>query len=475
MKRHTTITYIATLVLATFACALPQVAQAQSLGDLLKDRIKRTMTEEVENKADQATRKVVRCALGDEQCIRAAKKKGAKVETYEPEQTTVDDVVPNTDALPSSETPPSSETAGATPAPAATPTVHALPADIKPVPSGPAVPLAKMQASCDVNAVGRTKAARKDPAFNLGLPGAAAVLAKIKPVFASFAPNGFETEASVSQPVDVTALQPAYMRPWVYAVGSQPYGCHSNGKFFKDTHYGFHAFINVNYSMGEGPFALPHDFDPNSENGDGTSQDARLGFYRLRGDWLGNGLPQAANGFFHIEGHTPGEYTDTYWFTRGGQVPFAYVTRREFLRKQIDILQIGLADESRKLERSYTAAGLQPNRAKIDQMLDYGYRKPIANYQKLLKQPVSWLQQKAILSPSASAADASYEILDESKVDSRVLVPIKPDPNYLDDSKAPGEPQYIVIYMKNSHRRGEYYQLRDLIEQNAEVFKALVK
>ena len=79
------------------------------------------------------------------------------------------------------------------------------------------------------------------------------------------------------------------------------------------------------------------------------------------------------------------------------------------------------------------------------------------------------------MSPSASATDASYEILDESKVDSRVLVPIKPDPNYLDDSKAPGEPQYIVIYMKNSHRRGEYYQLRDLIEQNAEVFKALVK
>ncbi len=465
MNRHTTIASIATLVLATLACAVPHVAEAQSLGDLLKDRIKRTATEEVENKADQAARKVVRCALGDEQCIRAAKKKGAKVETYEPENTATDDVVPHTDATPGS------AMTDAAPAQAATPTVHALPADIKPVPSGPAVPLAKMQASCDVNAVGRTRAARKDPAFNPGLPGAAAVLAKIKPVFAGFAPNGFETEASGSLPVDVTALQPAYMRPWVYAVGSLPYGCHSNGKFFKDTHYGFHAFINVNYSMGEGPFSLPPDFDPNSENGDGTSQDAKLGFFRLRSDWLANGLPRATNGYFHI----PGEYTDSYWFTRGGQLPFAYVTRGEFLRKQIDILQVGLADEQRRQESAYTAAGQQPNRARIDPILDYSYRKPIANYQKLLTMPVSWLQQKAILSPSASAADASYEILDESKIDSRVLVPIKPDPDYLDKSKAPGEPQYIVIYMKNSHRRGEYYQLRDLIEQNAEVFKALVK
>ena len=40
---------------------------------------------------------------------------------------------------------------------------------------------------------------------------------------------------------------------------------------------------------------------------------------------------------------------------------------------------------------------------------------------------------------------------------------------------AAGEPQYIVIRLGNQAKRGEYYQLRDLIEQNAEVFKSLVK
>ena len=68
-----------------------------------------------------------------------------------------------------------------------------------------------------------------------------------------------------------------------------------------------------------------------------------------------------------------------------------------------------------------------------------------------------------------------YEFLEASQVASGVGVPIKPSPNYLDKSKAAGEPQYIVIHLRNQAKRGEYYPLRDLIEQNEEVFKALVK
>ena len=55
-----------------------------------------------------------------------------------------------------------------------------IPADIKPVPSGPAVPLAQMQASCDANAVGRTAAARKDEAYAPSPAGAATVAVLVR-------------------------------------------------------------------------------------------------------------------------------------------------------------------------------------------------------------------------------------------------------------------------------------------------------
>lgn len=342
-----------------------------------------------------------------------------------------------------------------------------VPHDIKPVPSGSAVPLAQMQASCDANAVGRTAAARKDDAYAPNAAGAAAVLAKIKPIFAGFAPNGFETRTGGTVFTRNHGM-PANMHPWNFHVLSYPYGCLSNGKFFKDGHYGFSAYVTINDGLHHGPYRLPDKFTPDSPNGDGTGEDSQFGFYTLLDDWLVDGLPQPKNGYFHIRG----EYTDTYWFTRGGQLPFAYVSREEFLRKQIGILQAGATHTRSDMTRGYTGAGQPVDHATINSILATTYEKPMARYQQLLKQPAAWLQQPAIV---RMTYEAGYEFLDASQVGSGVQVPVKPSPNYLDKAKAAGEPQYIVIRLGNQAKRGEYYQLRDLIEQNAEVFKSLVK
>lgn len=343
------------------------------------------------------------------------------------------------------------------------------PGDIKPVPSGPAVPLAEMRARCDASAVGRTAAARRDDAFNPGVAGAAAVLAKIRPIFAGFAPNGFETRVGGTVFTPEYGM-PAYMRPWNVHVLSYPYSCLSNGRFSQDTHYAFSAYITINNGLDRGPYRLPFDYNPESRNGDGTGEDSEFGFYKLWDEWLVGGLPQAKDGYFHIRG----EYGDTYWFTRGGQLPFAYVSREEFLRKQIGILQTGLAYTRTDMARTYAAAGQRPDDAAINNVLAAMYQNPIARYQQLLKQPAAWLQQPAIVRMGTSAGEASYEFLDASPIGSGVQVPIKPNPTYLDASRAAGAPQYLVIRMDNQHKRGEYYQLRDLIERNVDVFKSLV-
>lgn len=150
------------------------------------------------------------------------------------------------------------------------------------------------------------------------------------------------------------------------------------------------------------------------------------------------------------------------------------MSREEFLRKQIGIVQTALAHERGEMERSYAAAGQKLDEKTILAVFGAMYQKPLARYTKLLTQPAAWLQQRAVVRINPEGADLGYEFLEPSQVGPDVRVPAKPNPAYLDKSKPAGAPQYLVIRLGNEDKRGEYYQLRDLIERNAETFKALV-
>lgn len=67
------------LVLSVFALSLP----AQDFGDSLKRTAKRAARSEVERKVDQETRRVTRCALGDDRCRREAERRGDRVEVVD--------------------------------------------------------------------------------------------------------------------------------------------------------------------------------------------------------------------------------------------------------------------------------------------------------------------------------------------------------------------------------------------------------
>jgi outer membrane protein OmpA-like peptidoglycan-associated protein len=61
----------------------PAVAYPQGFGDRLRGTVERAAESEVQRRADQETRRVTRCALGDERCIREARQAGHEVEVVE--------------------------------------------------------------------------------------------------------------------------------------------------------------------------------------------------------------------------------------------------------------------------------------------------------------------------------------------------------------------------------------------------------
>lgn len=69
------------LCLAMALTSLPSTSLATSFGDALKDTIERAAKSEVQRKADQETRRVTRCVLGDAKCVRDAERRGDTVET----------------------------------------------------------------------------------------------------------------------------------------------------------------------------------------------------------------------------------------------------------------------------------------------------------------------------------------------------------------------------------------------------------
>jgi OmpA-OmpF porin, OOP family len=77
MRRVPVMLLVAT-VTAMLATSSP--AAAQGFSDRLKRTVERAAQSEVERRADQETRRITRCALGDERCIREAEQRGDRVE-----------------------------------------------------------------------------------------------------------------------------------------------------------------------------------------------------------------------------------------------------------------------------------------------------------------------------------------------------------------------------------------------------------
>ena len=210
--------------------------------------------------------------------------------------------------------------------------------------------------------------------------------------------------------------------------------------------------VALDVSLGNVSVQVNMQFVGEAENGDASVGFSHLprGYYQRKD---GIALPQAnAEGiqeFNFVDG------TTVWWLTRAGALPFRTVTQREFLQKQIEILQ-----------------------AKPDTSA-----KRLAYYQRLLSESSD---EVAVVKSIelASLNEYGYAFTTLADRASRVYVTLNPE--YYDRRQPKSAPQHILIRLKqdtaflsrvaNGARHLESMgKLRDIVRANLAELRAMVK
>jgi hypothetical protein len=210
--------------------------------------------------------------------------------------------------------------------------------------------------------------------------------------------------------------------------------------------------VALDVSLGNVSVQMNMQFVGEASNGDSSVGFSYLprGYYQLK-DRIA--LPQAnAEGiqeFNFVDG------TTVWWLTRAGALPFRFVTKREFLNRQIEIVR----------SRPTPSAGL----------LEY--------YQRLLSDAtddVAFVKQAQV--PGLTESGYVFTTLEDRA--NRIYVTVNPE--YYDRSLSKPAPQHILIRLKqdvaslkrmgNGARHLESIQkLREIVRANLPEFRSMVK
>lgn len=211
--------------------------------------------------------------------------------------------------------------------------------------------------------------------------------------------------------------------------------------------------VALDVSLGNVSVQVNMHFIGEAESGDSAVGFNYLprGYYQLK-DKIA--LPQAnAEGiqeFNFVDG------TTVWWFTRAGALPFRYVTRREFLNKQIEIVRARSTPSPR--------------------LLSY--------YQQLLRDAtdeIAFVKQAPV--PGLTESGYVFTTLEDRA--NRICVTVNPD--YYDRSLPKSAPQHILIRLRhesvaflnatgNGPRHLDSFQkLREIVGANLSEFRSIVK
>ena len=192
--------------------------------------------------------------------------------------------------------------------------------------------------------------------------------------------------------------------------------------------------------------------------GEATNGDSAVGF-----SFMPRGYYQRKDKTALPEGNAEGiqefnfaDGTTVWWLTRPGILPFRYVTRREFLQKQIEILQSRAGTSARRLAYYQALLSESPNEVAIVKNIEV-----------------------------ASLNEYAYVFTTLADRESRVFVSVNPD--YYDRGQPKSAPQHILIRLQHGSatllnstgigtRHLESFQkLREIVRANLAELRATVK
>jgi len=211
--------------------------------------------------------------------------------------------------------------------------------------------------------------------------------------------------------------------------------------------------VALDVSLGNVSVQVNMHFVGEAENGDSGVGFAYLprGYYQLK-DKIA--LPEANAEGIHEFNFVDG--TTVWWLTRAGGLPFRFVTRREFLNRQIEIVR----------SRSTPNTGL------------------LAYYQRLLGEAtddVAFVKQAPL--PGLNESGFVFTTLEDRA--NRIYVTV--NPAYFDRSLAKSAPQHILIRLKradvaflNGTGNGARHlasidKLREIVRVNLPEFRSMVR
>ncbi len=306
------------------------------------------------------------------------------------------------------------------------------------------------------------------------------LIASINKIFQdNYKPVGVTARHSANydmKPSDIDSRHPnRYGHPYYYLLMNFRNYC-KGGKIEKHDHSNATLLININ----NGP-DIGNKYDTIAVIGrDGEVNSDAYGYHTLGRDIIPNGkLPDLSDGSYAYGG--PGAtFTSDYiwWVTRkGSELPFQYVTRKEFLLKQVAIQQAQIAAakkrwDNKELQDVYKQSGQLEYYTSAHNKLITHLEKTLAAYQKDLEKDADWLNEWSVVKSHYNGEFSRFVFTGLN--DSEFVVPVKPNPGYYNRKLPKSAPQFMTIILSGEHEKPEIQKLKKVIDDNIDKFVSMV-
>ena len=277
----------------------------------------------------------------------------------------------------------------------------------------------------------------------------------------------------------ITPGSSAYGNEYIYTISNFLFYC-SNGKKSRNSE-GVSSSVNVNPVRTSGGIQFL-EMPIYNENGEVSSEIINTcGFNSLSSKECKDGkLPDLSNGYHSIEA-----VNDYYvWITHEGKHPYRYVSRKEFLEKQVAICEAKL----KELNKFYSSKGWKEQFEAFpeykEKMLEGRknnlsmYEYPLEAYRQDLKKEEAWLNEMAVVNSGRITEPVTNKYLYSRYIfttlnDPTMSLPIMPNPGYYNRNLPKWAPQFMVIAIGRTD--GFIGQnISKVVDDNIEFFKSLL-